>query len=104
VLNLWHRDHFHSAIERTPIDHRLTEKRSGPMAAKPLHLGWFLQGSSAQPWGEPGTGHIGRTWMVPGLFADLAPALERACFDYVLIEDSSYVGESFRGSSTRLRK
>jgi len=69
------------------------------MAAKPFHLGWFLQGSSAQAWREPWTGHIGRTWMVPDLFVDLARALERACFDYVLIEDSSYVGESFGGST-----
>jgi FMN-dependent oxidoreductase (nitrilotriacetate monooxygenase family) len=69
------------------------------MAAKPFHLGWFLQGSSAQAWGEPWTGHIGRDWMVPELFLDLARSLERACFDYVLIEDSSYVGESFKGST-----
>jgi len=38
------------------------------MAAKPFHLGWFLQGSSAQAWGEPWTGHIARTWMLPDLF------------------------------------
>ena len=72
------------------------------MAAKPFHLGWFLQGSSAQAWGEPWTGHIGRTWMVPELFTDLARCLERACFDYVLIEDSSYVGESWGGSTRDL--
>ncbi|WP_439594345.1 NtaA/DmoA family FMN-dependent monooxygenase [Falsiroseomonas sp.] len=65
---------------------------------KPFHLGWFLQGSSVQAWGEPWTGAIGRDWRVPELFCDIARALERACFDYVLIEDSSYVGESFGGS------
>jgi FMN-dependent oxidoreductase (nitrilotriacetate monooxygenase family) len=69
------------------------------MPAKPFHLGWFLQGSSAQAWGEPWTGHIGRTWMVPDLFLDMARSLERACFDYLLIEDSSYVGESYAGST-----
>jgi FMN-dependent oxidoreductase (nitrilotriacetate monooxygenase family) len=69
------------------------------MAAKPFHLGWFLQGSSVQAWGEPWTGHIGRNWMVPELFTDMARSLERACFDYLLIEDSSYVGESFGGST-----
>ena len=72
------------------------------MAAKPFHLGWFLQGSSVQAWGEPWTGHIGRTWMVPELFLDMARCLERACFDYVLLEDSSYVGESFGGSTETL--
>jgi FMN-dependent oxidoreductase (nitrilotriacetate monooxygenase family) len=69
------------------------------MAAKPFHLGWFLQGSSVQAWGESWTGHIGTTWMVPELFVDMARGLERACFDYVLLEDSSYVGESWGESS-----
>jgi FMN-dependent oxidoreductase (nitrilotriacetate monooxygenase family) len=63
-----------------------------------FHLGWFLQGSSVQAWGEPWTGAIGRDWRQPELFVEMTRALERACFDYVLIEDSSYVGESF-GSS-----
>ena len=42
------------------------------MAAKPFHLAWFLQGSSAQAWGETWTGHIGNNWMVPELFLDMA--------------------------------
>lgn len=69
------------------------------MSAKPFHLAWFLQGSSVQAWGEPWTGHIGRTWMRPDLFLDMARSLERACFDYLLLEDSSYVGESYGGST-----
>jgi FMN-dependent oxidoreductase (nitrilotriacetate monooxygenase family) len=69
------------------------------MAARAFHLAWFLQGSSVQAWGEPWTGHIGQTWMVPELFTDMARSLERACFDYLLIEDSSYVGESYGGST-----
>jgi FMN-dependent oxidoreductase (nitrilotriacetate monooxygenase family) len=69
------------------------------MSAKPFHLAWFLQGSSAQAWGEEWTGHIGTGWMVPELFLDLARILERARFDYVLIEDSSYIGESYAGST-----
>src|SRR3984957_18694726 len=69
------------------------------MTTKPFHLGWFLQGSSVQAWGEPWTGHIGRNWMMPELFIDMARCLERACFDYLLIEDSSYVGESYGGST-----
>ena len=68
------------------------------MAARPFHLGLFLQGSSVQAWGEPWTGRIGETWMVPDLFVDVARALERACFDYVLLEDSSYIGESYAAS------
>lgn len=68
------------------------------MASKPFHLGLFLQGSSVQAWGEAWTGRIGETWMKPDLFVDVARALERACFDYVLLEDSSYIGESYAGS------
>jgi FMN-dependent oxidoreductase (nitrilotriacetate monooxygenase family) len=68
------------------------------LAAKPFHLGLFLQGSSVQAWGEPWTGRIGESWMVPDLFLDVARALERACFDYLLLEDSSYVGESYAAS------
>ncbi len=67
--------------------------------SKPFHLAWFLQGSSVQAWGEPWTGHIGTNWMQPELFLNMARALERACFDYILLEDSSYVGESFQGST-----
>ncbi|MGX9962080.1 NtaA/DmoA family FMN-dependent monooxygenase [Roseomonas sp. F4] len=67
--------------------------------AKPFHLAWFLQGSSVQAWGEAWTGHIGTSWMQPQLFLDMARSLERACFDYILLEDSSYVGESFNGST-----
>ncbi len=69
------------------------------MTARPFHLAWFLQGSSAQAWGEPWTGHIGTNWMVPELFLDMARCLERACFDYILLEDSSYVGESYKAST-----
>jgi FMN-dependent oxidoreductase (nitrilotriacetate monooxygenase family) len=68
------------------------------MAAKPFHLAWFLQGSSVQAWGEPWTGHIGRDWRVPKFFVEMAQSLERAGFDYLLLEDSSYIGESFKGS------
>ena len=69
------------------------------MSNRPFHLAWFLQGSSVQAWGEPWTGHIGTTWEQPDLFLDMARCLERACFDYILLEDSSYVGESYNGST-----
>lgn len=65
---------------------------------QPFHLGLFLQGSSVQAWGQPWTGRIAETWMKPELFLDAARSLERACFDYILLEDSSYIGESFAGS------
>jgi FMN-dependent oxidoreductase (nitrilotriacetate monooxygenase family) len=69
------------------------------MSHKPFHLAWFLHGSSAQSWGQPWTGHIGTSWMQPELFLDMARALERACFDYILLEDSTAVSEALDGSS-----
>lgn len=68
------------------------------MAANPLHLAWFLQGSSIQAWGERWTGNISGDWMYPELFLDLARAMERACMDYLLIEDSIYVGQNWKNS------
>lgn len=57
-----------------------------------------------QAWGAPWTGHIGQTWMRPDLFVDVAKSLERACFDYILIEDASYIGESYgKSRETYLR-
>jgi FMN-dependent oxidoreductase (nitrilotriacetate monooxygenase family) len=68
------------------------------MGANAFHLGWFFAGASPQAWGQPFTGSIGRDWMKPDFFQDLARALERARFDYVLIEDSSYVADAWGGS------
>ena len=68
------------------------------MPARKFHLGWFLQGSSVQAWGEPWTGNIGTEWMVPDFFIEMTRNLERAGFDYVLLEDSSYIGESYGAS------
>jgi FMN-dependent oxidoreductase (nitrilotriacetate monooxygenase family) len=69
------------------------------VSSKLFHLGWFLHGSSAQSWGEQWTGHIGTTWAQPELFLNMARALERACFDYILLEDSTAVNESLNGST-----
>lgn len=68
------------------------------MTARPFHLGWFLQGSSIQAWGEPWTGNPADGWMMPEFFLEMTRNLERACFDYVLLEDSSYIGESYGGN------
>jgi FMN-dependent oxidoreductase (nitrilotriacetate monooxygenase family) len=68
------------------------------MAADRFHLAWFLQGSSIQAWGEQWTGNISEEWGSAEMFLDLARAIERACFDYLLIEDSIYVGEMWQKS------
>jgi FMN-dependent oxidoreductase (nitrilotriacetate monooxygenase family) len=64
------------------------------MGADMFHLAWFYEGASPQAWGRPFTGAIGRDWMNPDFSLDLARILERARFDYVLIEDSSYVADA----------
>lgn len=68
------------------------------MPAGQFHLAWFLQGSSIQAWREPWTGNISEEWMAPTLFIDLVRSMERACFDYMLIEDSIYVGQNWKNS------
>ena len=68
------------------------------MSADHFHLAWFLQGSSIQAWRAPWTGNISEEWMMPGLFLDLARSMERACFDYILLEDSIYVGQNWKNS------
>jgi FMN-dependent oxidoreductase (nitrilotriacetate monooxygenase family) len=68
------------------------------MSADHFHLAWFLQGSSIQAWRAPWTGNISEEWMAPSLFLDLARSMERACFDYILLEDSIYVGQNWKNS------
>src|SRR6516165_5352634 len=68
------------------------------MPADPFHLAWFLQGSSIQAWGEPWTGTITGDWMSCDMFLNLARGCERACMEYILLEDSIYVGETWQNS------
>jgi FMN-dependent oxidoreductase (nitrilotriacetate monooxygenase family) len=64
-----------------------------------FHLGWFVgRGYSVHSWNKPWSGTIGSDWMQPDLYMDLARSLERACFDYMLIEDGSFVADSYGGS------
>ncbi len=68
------------------------------MATNPFHLAWFLQGSSIQAWGQSWTGNISEEWMSADMFLDLARGLERAGFDYLLLEDSIYIGQNWQNS------
>ena len=65
-----------------------------------FHLGWFMgSGFSVQTWaGDPWAGTTGRDWMKGGIFVDLVSALERACFDYLLVEDTSMIEDAYGGS------
>jgi FMN-dependent oxidoreductase (nitrilotriacetate monooxygenase family) len=68
------------------------------MTNQPFHLGWFLNGTSVPAWNDPFSGSIGRDWMSGDLFVDLAKAMERARFDYLLIEDNAFVGDRYGDS------
>ena len=69
------------------------------MAKRQFHLSWFLsQGYGPKTWRGDWPGSDVARWMMPDLFLDLARGLERACFDYVIIEDSSMVPYTFRSS------
>jgi long-chain alkane monooxygenase len=63
-----------------------------------FHLGWFLgPGITIQGWQEPGYS-AGYDWTKPDIFQDCARALERACFDLIILEDTSAVPYTYQGS------
>ena len=63
-----------------------------------FHLGWFLgPGITVQGWGEPGFSP-GYEWTKPDIYQDSVRALERACFDLVILEDSSAVPYAYQDS------
>ncbi len=69
------------------------------MAARQFHLGWFLGNSfGVHGWNQPWAGVDARDWAQPDLHIDLAKALERACFDCLLLEDSLFVPDNYGGS------
>lgn len=69
------------------------------MARTPFHLGWFVsRGYGPKAWRLPWGGPSPKNWTSPELFVDLARALERAAFDYVMIEDSSNIPYTYQNS------
>jgi long-chain alkane monooxygenase len=63
---------------------------------KRFHLGWFMN-FTPDEWREP-FGQGGQPW--DGQFyIEMARTLERACFDYIMIEDKLMVSETYGGSS-----
>lgn len=67
------------------------------MAAAPFHLGWFgsfTRGGFAGRW----SGSDATRWANGEFHIELAQALERACFDYMMFEDSLMVSDFYGGS------
>ncbi len=69
------------------------------VTAEQFHLGWFLGNSfGVHGWNDQWGGRLAAEWTRPDMHIDLVRALERACFDFLLLEDSAFVPDSY-GSS-----
>ncbi len=66
------------------------------MSAKPFHLGWFMNFTPGE-WDHP-LAAGGSPWSGE-FYVDMAKALERACFDYIMIEDTLMVSETYGGTA-----
>ncbi len=53
---------------------------------KRFHLGWFVN-FTVDAWNEPWADSNGPDW-TGGFYVEMARALERACFDYMILEDT----------------
>lgn len=63
--------------------------------ATPFHLAWlcnFVADDWMGPWGSGGTPWTG------DFYVDMAMQLERACFDYMILEDKLHVSDAYGGS------
>lgn len=67
------------------------------MGPKKFHLAWFTN-FVVDEWHEPFASAGGNPWDGQ-FFIDFAKALERACFDYIMFEDTLMVPHSFGGNS-----
>ena len=63
---------------------------------KRFHLGWFVN-FTVNAWHEPWADNNGPDW-TGGFYVDMTRALERACFDYMLLEDTCMVSDAYGGS------
>lgn len=69
------------------------------MSVEQFHLGWFLGNSfGVHGWRQQWSGNGAKNWSDPSLHIEMAQALERACFDFMLMEDSSFVPDNYGGS------
>jgi FMN-dependent oxidoreductase (nitrilotriacetate monooxygenase family) len=66
------------------------------MAAKRFHLGWFTN-FTVDSWNGPWSSANGPDW-TGGFYVDMARDLERACFDYMILEDTCMVSDAYGGS------
>src|ERR1700712_4458930 len=63
-----------------------------------FHMGWFLNVSVHNWQRSAWDGRPGDEWMKPQLYIEMAQALERARFDYLMFEDSAQVQDTHGGN------
>ena len=63
---------------------------------KKFHLGWFTN-FAADEWNEP-FANGGQPWNGK-FYVEMAQALERACFDYIMLEDTLMLSEAYGGTT-----
>jgi FMN-dependent oxidoreductase (nitrilotriacetate monooxygenase family) len=64
-----------------------------------FHMGWFMgTGFGVYNWNGRWTGNVSQDVGNPQLFIDMATSLERAGFDYMMMEDSSVLPNVHRGT------
>ncbi|MET1043283.1 MAG: NtaA/DmoA family FMN-dependent monooxygenase [Microbacteriaceae bacterium] len=56
-------------------------------------------GFGAYGWNQQWSGNVAKDLADPQLFVDMATSLERACFDYMMLEDSSVIPDVFQGTT-----
>jgi FMN-dependent oxidoreductase (nitrilotriacetate monooxygenase family) len=61
-------------------------------------MGWFLSFHPAA-WLSPGAGSMGKEWTKADFWVDMGRSLERAGFDYMMLEDGSFIPDVHRGST-----
>jgi FMN-dependent oxidoreductase (nitrilotriacetate monooxygenase family) len=66
------------------------------MTRKKFHLGWFTN-FGADEWNDPFASG-GMPWS-GDFYVEMAKALERACFDYILLEDTLMLSDVYGGST-----
>jgi len=68
------------------------------MAARPFHMAWFTPFKTPS-WRTPWSGEVATEWFTGEYHIDMARALERAGFDFMMFEDSTLVSEAYGGTA-----
>lgn len=75
---------------------RRPPSRKGIHVPKKFHLGWFMT-AAVDDWNQTFSAN-GSPW--DGQFyVDMAKAMERACFDYIMLEDTLMISEAYGGTT-----